>query len=88
MGENIRLARLRRQITATMLAERAGISRLTLRRAENGDRGVSIGVIARLLVCLGIGDDLCLLARDDPLGRRLQDASLTRTKQRVAKRTN
>ena len=86
VGENIRLARLRRRITATMLAERADISRVTLRKVEKGDSGVAMAVYANVLFCLGLEQDLLLLAGDDPLGRRLQDAELTHTRQRVPKR--
>ena len=86
LGENIKLARLRRKITTTMLAERADISRVTLRKVENGESGSTMGVYANVLFCLGLEKDLWLIAGDDPLGRRLQDAELTHTKKRVAKR--
>lgn len=86
VGENIKLARLRRKITATMLAERAGISRVTLRRVEDGESSVTMAIYANVLFCLSLEKDLLRLAGDDPLGRRLQDAGLTHTTERVAKR--
>ncbi len=86
VGENIKLARLRRKITTMMLSERAGISRTTLRKVENGESNVAMGIYANVLFCLRLEKDLLLLANDDSLGRRLQDAELMQTKERVPKR--
>ena len=76
LGENIHLARLRRKFSARIVAERAGISRNTLRAIEHGDGRVSFGAYAMVLLSLGLEQDLCLVASDDLLGRKLQDIGL------------
>ena len=84
VGENIRLARLRRRHSAALIAERAGISRTTLAALERGNSGVSLGALVRVLLALSLETDLALVARDDILGRKLQDIGLT-VKQRAPK---
>lgn len=76
LGENIRLARLRRNLSTTMLSERAGMTRTTLRSIERGEPTVSFGAYANVLFSLGLEKDLSLIAKDDEFGRRLQDADL------------
>jgi transcriptional regulator with XRE-family HTH domain len=76
LGERLRLARLRRRYSAESVAKRAGIVRTTLYRVEKGDAGVSIATYASVLRVLGLQSDLDLLARDDVLGRKLQDLKL------------
>ena len=80
MGENLRLARKRRRLTATQVAERAGITRPTLRSIEAGDPSVSFGAYASVLFILGLDDDIGNLASDDELGRKLQDVKLEEPK--------
>jgi len=75
-GERLKLARLRRRFTAELVAERSGISRMTLSRAERGSPAVSLGVYVRILAVLNLEGDISALAADDKLGRRLQDLGL------------
>ena len=84
-GENIRLARLRRNISATLQSERAGISRPTLTMIEKGSPSVSLGNYVQVLVSLGLENDLLKVAADDELGRTLQDLTLS-VRQRVSKK--
>ena len=85
-GENIRLARLRRNITAKLEAERAGISIATLAKIENGAPTVAIGYYMQVLLTLGLERDILKVAADDELGRKLQDIGLS-VRRRASKRS-
>jgi transcriptional regulator with XRE-family HTH domain len=76
LGENIKLARLRRKLSSEQVAERANISRPTLQSIEKGQPSVSIGSYAQVLFVLNLEKDLLKVAADDLLGRKLQDAAL------------
>lgn len=87
MGENIKLARLRRRLSSEQVAERANISRPTLSAIEQGKPTVSIGSYLLVLQVLGLENDFLFLAKDDKLGRKLQDANIS-TNERAPKRIN
>lgn len=79
-GENVKLARKRRNLTAIQVAERADISRNTLYLIEKGNPGVSIGAVFNVLRVLGLQDDFLKLGADDELGKKLQDIKLLEKK--------
>jgi len=76
VGENIKLARKRRDLTTIQVSERAGIDRSTLVRIEKGDSRVSLGGYFNVLRVLGLQEDFLKIATDDEFGRRLQDLKL------------
>lgn len=76
LGARLRVARLRRRITAQQLSERAGMAPMTLRSLERGGSGVTMGAYLAVMQVLGVEHDLNLLAAADPVGRELQDARL------------
>ena len=81
MGEQIKMTRLRRNLSTELVAERAGISRATLWAVEKGTPTVAMGTYAAVLHALGGMDkDLGLVARDDEYGRRIQDMKLVTPK--------
>jgi transcriptional regulator with XRE-family HTH domain len=85
LGENIKLARLRRKLSAKQISERANISRPTLLAIEKGSPTVSIGSYIQVLFVLGLAEDFTEVASDDELGRKLQDAKLI-VKERAPKK--
>ena len=88
MGEQIKLARLRRQLSAELIAERAGISRATLWSVEKGSPSVAIGIYAAVLHALNnLDKDLLLVAKDDEFGRKMQDLNM-QVKKRALKETD
>ncbi|PWF41238.1 XRE family transcriptional regulator [Massilia glaciei] len=86
LGERVKDARLRRQFSAETVAARAGITRQTLTKIESGNASVTMGNYFQVLVVLGLDKDMNLVARDDVLGRRLQDAELPQ-RRRAPRRT-
>lgn len=85
VGEQIKLARLRRNLSMAQVAERATCSEVTLYKVEKGLPTVSIGIYLRVLYALQLDDDILLLAKDDKLGRALQDMGL-KNRQRASKK--
>lgn len=77
MGEQIKLARLRRNISMEVVAERSGLGRTTVWAVEKGSPSVSMGAYAKVLHAIeGMDKDLLLICRDDAKGRLIQDLGL------------
>jgi transcriptional regulator with XRE-family HTH domain len=80
LGQRLKDARLRRRFSMETVCLRANISRPTLYKIENGEPSVTIGAYVQVLRVLGLTADLALVAKEDTLGRRLQDEALPQRK--------
>ena len=78
LGADIRDARRRRRIPTATMADRAGISRTTLHKVEQGDPGVSLGTYGTVLFVLGLEERIAELVdpSNDPVGRDLEAEAL------------
>ncbi len=85
VGEQIKLARLRRNMSVLQVAERATCSPLTVSRIEKGTPTVAIGIYLRVLYALQLDDDILWIAKEDELGRTLQDLSI-KNRERASKK--
>ena len=86
VGEQIKLARLRRNLSRAQVAERAMCSELTEARVKKGSPTIAIGTYLRILYTLQLEDDILLIAKEDPLGQQLQDIALLRNRKRASKK--
>jgi len=62
LGERLRRARQSQGITAVALAERVGISRMTLNAVEAGEPTPTMGTYLRVMSALGVAGDLAVVA--------------------------
>jgi len=85
VGEQIKLARLRRNLSIAQVAERATCSSLTVSRIEKGTPTVGIGIYLRVLYALQLDDEILWIAKEDTLGKALQDLSL-KNRERASKK--
>lgn len=78
LGSDLCDARRRRRIPTALMAERVGVTRATLAKAEKGDSSVSMGVYASMLFVLGLVDRLTEVAsaRHDEVGMALEEERL------------
>lgn len=78
LGQRLRLARLRRQLTAQHVADKAGITRMTLYRLERGEPTVSLGNAIKVMGVLDLQGSFNGLGAGDSVGHELQDENLAR----------
>lgn len=79
-GDDLALARRRRGLSTSSMSERAGISKKTLYRLEQGDPGVSWGAVIRVLNILNLLPELnkALNTANDALGLALMNKAVAK----------
>ena len=58
IGQNIKEARIKRRISTVLMAQKTGITRVTIGKIEKGNPNVSIGAYAIVIFMLGLTDKL------------------------------
>ncbi|MCL5952943.1 MAG: helix-turn-helix domain-containing protein [Nitrospirae bacterium] len=78
LGQDIADARKRRRISTSLMAERMGVTRVTLGRIEKGDPKVNMGAYAMAIMVLGKLEDLEMIVdrTRDPLGLNMLEETL------------
>ena len=80
MGQRIKKARLRRNISAEMISKQAGIGESTFYAIERGVSTVSLGAYAAVLSILGLNNDLDSIAVDEEAKKQLYEQNLVKRK--------
>ena len=80
MGQRIKKARLRRNISAEMISKQAGIGESTFYAIEHGVSTVSLGAYAAVLSILGLNNDLDSIAVDEEAKKQLYEQNLVKRK--------
>ena len=80
MGQRIKKARLRRNISAEMISKKAGIGESTFYAIERGVSTVSLGAYAAVLSILGLNNDLDSIAVDEEAKKQLYEQNLVKRK--------
>lgn len=76
MGNQIQLARLRRNLHIKTVAERAGVSQQSVTSVEKGNPSVAIGIYANVLMAIGMPDEILHLAKDAILDRTMKELEI------------
>ena len=84
-SEDANCGRTNQTCTIAQIAERATCSPLTVSRIEKGTPTVAIGIYLRVLYALQLDDDILLLAKEDVIGKALQDLRLKK-RERASKK--
>ena len=80
IGQRIKKARLRRNISAETISKKAGIGESTFYAIERGKSTVSIGAYVAVLATLGLDSDLDSIAVDEEAKKQLYEQNLVKRK--------